>query len=131
MGKYLGRRLLQIIPTLFIIYTIVFALTYLMPGDPVGAILGEELNRLPPEERAAIIEELGLNRPFHEQYLEFLGRMLRFDLGRSYVQREYVIDIIVDNFCAFLQYLFILFLLKCKILTSMISLALVVNYKIS
>jgi peptide/nickel transport system permease protein len=94
LGKYLGRRLLQIIPTLFIIYTIVFALAYLMPGDPVGAILGEEINRLPPEEREAIIEELGLNRPFHEQYFDFLGDMLRFDLGKSFIQREYVIDII-------------------------------------
>lgn len=94
MAKYLARRLLQIIPTLFIIYTIVFALAYLMPGDPLGAILGEEINRLTPEERAAIIEEMGLNRPFHVQYFEFLGDMLRFDLGRSYIQRQDVIDII-------------------------------------
>jgi peptide/nickel transport system permease protein len=94
LGRYIGRRLLQIIPTLFIIYTIVFALAYLMPGDPLGAILGEEINRLPPEEREAIIEELGLNRPFHEQYFDFLGDMLRFDLGRSFIQREDVIDII-------------------------------------
>jgi peptide/nickel transport system permease protein len=94
LGRYIGRRVLQIIPTLFIIYTIVFALAYLMPGDPLGAILGEEINRLPPEELEAIIEEMGLNRPFHEQYFEFLGDMLRFDLGRSFIQREDVIDII-------------------------------------
>ena len=94
MAKYIFRRVLQIIPTLFLIYTIVFFLAYLMPGDPLSAILGEELNRLPPEERQAIIEELGLNRPFYEQYFEFLGDMLRFDLGRSYIQREEVINII-------------------------------------
>lgn len=94
MGNYIVRRVLQVIPTLFIIYTIVFMLAFLMPGDPLSAILGEEINRLPPEEREAIIVELGLRRPFHEQYLDFLGDMLRFDLGRSYIQREDVINII-------------------------------------
>lgn len=94
MTKYIFRRCLQIIPTLFIIFTITFMLSYLMPGDPVKAILGEELDRRSPEEIEAVIEELGLNRPFHEQYLGFLGDMLRFDLGRSYIQREEVINII-------------------------------------
>jgi peptide/nickel transport system permease protein len=94
MTGYLVRRLLQIVPTALIIYTIVFWLSYLMPGDPLQAILGEEINRRSPEEIARIIEDMGLNRPFHEQYLQFLGDMLRFDLGRSYIQRENVIDII-------------------------------------
>lgn len=94
MSRYLVRRILQIVPTALIIYTIVFWLSYLMPGDPLQAILGEEINRRSPEEIARIIEDMGLNRPFHEQYLQFLGDMLRFDLGRSYIQRENVIDII-------------------------------------
>jgi peptide/nickel transport system permease protein len=94
MTQYILRRIAQIIPTAFIIYTIVFGLTYLMPGDPVRAILGEEVNRMPPEQIESIIEEMGLNRPFHVQYLDFLGDMLRFDLGRSYIQREDVINII-------------------------------------
>jgi peptide/nickel transport system permease protein len=95
LAKYIMRRLLQIIPTLFIIYTLVFALAYLMPGDPLGAILGEEYNRMSPEQREAIIEEMGLNRPFYVQYFDFLGDMLRFDLGRSLIQRENVLDIIL------------------------------------
>lgn len=94
MTQYLVRRLVQIVPTVFLIYTIVFGLAYLMPGDPVRAILGEEINRMTEEEIESIIEDMGLNRPFHEQYLEFLGDMLRFDLGVSYIQREKVIDII-------------------------------------
>lgn len=94
MTRYIIRRLLQVIPTLFVIYTILFALSYLMQGDPLGAVLGEELNRLPPETVLAIREQLGLNRPFHEQYAEFLGRMLQFDLGRSFIQKEQVINII-------------------------------------
>lgn len=94
MGKYILRRSLQIIPTLFIIFTILFVLAYLMPGDPLSAVLGEEYRRLSPEQIAEIEEELGINRPFLVQYAEYLVRMVQFDLGRSYVQREDVIDII-------------------------------------
>lgn len=82
------------VPTLLIIYTIIFALTYLMPGDPLRATLGEEYNRLTAGQIAALEESLGINRPFGVQYLDFLGRMVQFDLGRSYVLREDVIDII-------------------------------------
>ena len=94
MQKYIMRRLVQIIPTLLIIYTIIFALTFLMPGDPLKASLGEEYNRLDPETIEALEEELGINRPFLVQYTDFLGRMLRLDLGRSFIQREQVVDII-------------------------------------
>lgn len=94
MIKYIARRFVQMIPTLLIIYTIIFALTYLMPGDPLRASLGEEYNRLSPETIAEIEESLGINRPFHEQYFEFLGKMLRLDLGHSYIQKERVSDII-------------------------------------
>ena len=94
MTKYIVRRMLQMIPALFVIYTVLFVLSYLMPGDPLGVVLGEEINRLPPEEIERLKEELGYNDGFVEQYVEFLGDMLRFDLGESYVQRDDVIDII-------------------------------------
>lgn len=94
MSKYIGRRLVQMIPTLFIIFTILFVLRYLMPGDPLKAALGEEYNRLDPATIAALEVELGINRPFFVQYFEHLGNMLRLDLGRSYIEKEYVVDII-------------------------------------
>ncbi len=94
MTKYIGRRILQMIPTLWIIYTITFVLAYLMPGDPIRASLGEEYYRLDPAEIAAMEEQLGLNRPFTVQYLDFLWKTARLDLGRSYIQRENVVDII-------------------------------------
>jgi peptide/nickel transport system permease protein len=94
LSKYFIRRLLQVIPTLFIIYTIVFALAFWMPGDPIKVVLGEEVNRLSEEQLQAMRDNLGIDRPFHVQYLDFLGDMLRFDLGRSYIQREDVINII-------------------------------------
>ncbi len=94
MNKYILRRLVQVIPTLFVVFTILFILSYLMPGDPVSAALGEEYERLDRETIAQIEEELGINRPFMVQYVEFLGRMARFDLGRSFIQRQPVMDII-------------------------------------
>lgn len=94
MSSYLIRRISQIIPTLFIIYTIVFLLAYLMPGDPIKVVLGEEVNRRTEEQLQAMRDSLGIDRPFHEQYFDFLGDMLRFDLGHSYILKEDVIDII-------------------------------------
>ncbi len=94
MTKYIGRRILQMIPTFWIIFTISFALAYLMPGDPIRATLGEEYQRLDPEEIAQMEERLGLNRPFIVQYGDFLWRTVRLDLGQSFVLRENVSDII-------------------------------------
>lgn len=88
------RRLLQMVPTLWLILTMIFALTYLMPGDPLRAALGEEYRKLPPEVIEEIREDLGLNKPFAVQYTEFIGRMLQFDLGESYIQRRTVDEII-------------------------------------
>jgi peptide/nickel transport system permease protein len=92
--KYIVRRVLQMIPTLLIIFTVIFVLRYLMPGDPLKATLGEEYNRLDPATIARLEEELGINRPFLVQYFDHLGSMLRLDLGRSYIERQPVIDII-------------------------------------
>lgn len=94
MTKYIARRLIQMIPTLFIIYTIIFSMAYLMPGDPVRAALGEEYRRLDADTIEQIKEELGLNKSFLVQYGEFMGRMLQFDLGKSYIQQTAVSEII-------------------------------------
>lgn len=94
MTKYIARRLAQMIPTIFVIFTVLFLLSYLMPGNPLSAVLGEEYERLSEEEVQRLEDELGINRPFLVQYADFLGRMLRLDFGRSYILREDVIDII-------------------------------------
>lgn len=94
MTKYIIRRLVQVIPTLLVIFTILFVLSYLMPGDPITVVLGEEVNRLDPATLEAMKAELGLNRPFLVQYFDYLGRMIRLDLGKSYVLKEDVWTII-------------------------------------
>lgn len=94
MTMYIVRRLVQVIPTLLAIFTVLFVLSYLMPGDPLRTVLGEEYQRVDEATLEAIKAEMGLNRSFIEQYIDFLGRMLRLDLGRSFVQKENVVDII-------------------------------------
>lgn len=74
-----------------------------MPGDPVSAILGEEYERLSQETIEGIREQLGLNRPLHVQYFEYLYDMFRFDLGTSFIHRQPVIDIIGYRFPRTLQ----------------------------
>lgn len=95
MGRYLTRRLTQLIPTLLIIYSLIFVMTYLLPGDPVRAMYGEEVNRMSPEQIEQIKDRLGVNRPFLLQYGDFLWRMVRLDFGESYIMKgENVADVI-------------------------------------
>jgi peptide/nickel transport system permease protein len=78
---YLVRRVLSVVPVMFVVVTIVFLLIHLIPGDPVAVILGPDAT---PDQMRATRTQLGLDRPVHEQLLGFYGRVLRGDLGRSY-----------------------------------------------
>jgi peptide/nickel transport system permease protein len=100
---YIFRRLVQVIPTLFGIFTVLFILAYLMPSDPLRAVLGEQYRRLAPEVVEGIREELGLNDSFIDRYTKFLGQMLRGDLGRSYILEQNVSEIIAYRFPRTLQ----------------------------
>jgi ABC-type dipeptide/oligopeptide/nickel transport system permease component len=77
---YIVRRLLVAIPTLLGVATVVFSLLRLLPGDPAILIAGPEAT---PESIAHIREQLGLNLPLWQQYLGFLGRIVRGDFGIS------------------------------------------------
>lgn len=67
--------------------TLVFTFLHVLPGDPVLVILGSE--RSPePEQVEAVRHELGLDRPLGQQYLDWLGKFSRFDLGDSLVDQE-------------------------------------------
>jgi peptide/nickel transport system permease protein len=94
MVQYIVRRFLWAIPTLLGVFTVIFLLTYLMPGDPVRALMGDQYKRATPETLEDIRDRLGLNDPWYVQYLGFLGRSLRADLGKSYVLDESVLSVI-------------------------------------
>ena len=80
MGRYILKRLLQLVPVLLGISLLVFAFLHLIPGDPALVLLGDRAN---PDQVAALRERMGLNEPLPLQYLSFLGSLLRFDLGES------------------------------------------------
>jgi peptide/nickel transport system permease protein len=86
---FIVRRILSLVPVLIGISVVVFLLLRLTPGDPATVMLGE---RATPEKVAVLREQLGLNRPLWEQYIEFVGRIVRGDLGRSIVSNNPVAD---------------------------------------
>ena len=80
MVKYVIRRILWMVPTIWVMVTVVFFAMHLLPGDPAIAILGEYASA---EALENLRKELGLDQPLIFQYLEFLWDMVRGDLGNS------------------------------------------------
>jgi peptide/nickel transport system permease protein len=79
------ERLAKLLVVVLIVSFLTFLLTKLLPGSPVNTILGSEASN--PVARAALEDRLGLNKPFHEQYLSYIhGVVFEQDLGKSYSQ---------------------------------------------
>jgi len=94
MGAYLLRRLAQAVLILLGVSLVTFVLLYLLPADPARQIAGRSAT---PEVVANIRAQLGLDLPFHEQYLRYLGALLQGDLGRSYLQKTEVATLIMSR----------------------------------
>jgi len=97
MLHYLLRRLIAIVPVLLLVSLIVFAAMRFLPGDVVLALL-QDAGSFPPDKMAQFRQELGLDRPFPEQYLTWLGGVLRGDLGNSLYSNRPVLGEIVRTF---------------------------------
>ena len=89
MGRYILKRLLNLIPVLLGITLLVFILLHLIPGDPAQILAG---TRATPEIVEGIREQLGLNKPLPVQYLLFLGNLLHFNLGNSIMSGASIIQ---------------------------------------
>lgn len=100
MTKYLLRRLLQLIPILFGVYTIAFFLMRVLPGDPARFLLGFRGN---DQALAILRERMRLDDPIGVQYVTFLGNLLQGDLGASYITGEPVTEMIGRAFPLTLQ----------------------------
>jgi peptide/nickel transport system permease protein len=111
MTSYIIRRLLSLIPTLLGVSIIVFLFLRMIPGDPALALAGEHASEATVER---IREEFGLNKPLYEQYLTYMGKILRGDLGRSVFNKRYVSDELRARFPATLE------LTACALLVAMI-----------
>lgn len=84
MGKYIGKRLLQMIPLLLGITFLVFLLLYIAPGDPAAKRLTSQGMAVTQEAIDNMREQMGLNRPFLVQYGDWLWNALHLNLGDSY-----------------------------------------------
>ena len=83
--RYLGRRLLLSIPVVLLGTTATFTIIRLGPLSPAAAIVGPTNDPQAQEQFERIREQLGLTRPFHEQYIDFMTDLFTFDLGQSWV----------------------------------------------
>jgi peptide/nickel transport system permease protein len=88
MREYLLKRMLLMIPTLFLVTLFVFLMVHLLPGDTVLQMLEGYAYADTVE---ALRRELGLDRPMHLQYLEWMGRLVQGDLGRSLWTKESIL----------------------------------------
>ena len=95
MRGHLGARILQVIPTIFLVSILVFALQQLMPGDPAVVLAGEE--RGDPQVLAQIRAELWLDRALPIQYLHWIGGVVRGDLGFSWRIRQPVSQLVLTK----------------------------------
>jgi peptide/nickel transport system permease protein len=89
MSRYVIRRLLLLIPTLFLVTLLVFSIIRLLPGNIVVLMMSEQGYA---SDRAKLEQMLGLDRPFYQQYLSYLAKVFRGDLGVSFWTREPVLD---------------------------------------
>lgn len=87
MVIYALNRLLQLVPVVFILSIVVFGFVQALPGDIVDTLGGQEAIN-DPAVRAALEKEFGLDQPLYVQYLNWLGRILEGDFGKSLVTRR-------------------------------------------
>lgn len=94
MIKYTLNRLLAIIPVLLVVAIVIFSIIHLTPGDPATVMLGSEAS---PERVHELREELGLNLPLPQQFVQWLTGVIRGDLGNSVFLQKPVLDVFISH----------------------------------
>lgn len=94
MTNYILKRLLSVIPVLFIVSVVVFFIIHLTPGDPASVMLGDQATE---EQLNEVREQLGLNQPIYIQYFSWIANVLQGNLGFSYFMNEPVLSSIFEH----------------------------------
>ncbi|MBR9762799.1 MAG: ABC transporter permease [Rhodobacteraceae bacterium] len=89
MLRYMARRLVILLLSLFVAAIVLFVLLRLLPGDPANALVGVGAT---PEQIAAAQAQIGSDQPLAAQFVTYLGDLARFDLGKSFVSRAPVLE---------------------------------------
>ncbi|WP_073293692.1 ABC transporter permease [Parolsenella massiliensis] len=100
MAKTILKRVLQIIPVLFVVVTFTFMLTRMIPGDPATMMLGPQAS---PDAIALMKEKLGLNKPMLQQYIDYFLGIFQGDFGYSYSYSSSVMPLIMGKIPATLS----------------------------
>jgi len=119
-ARFLGKRLLQLLPVLFAVSALSFLLLNLLPGDPTIAILGPSATE---ENRAVLREELGLDDPLPVRYVNWVADSATGDLGRSYVSNQPTLEAIKQRLPVTLELLLLSQLLALVIAVPLAILA--------
>ena len=94
MAKFIGRRLVYLLPVLFAVTLLTFLIASLLPGDLAYTILGDQAT---PEKVAALRAQMGLDLPIWQRYLLWLWGVVHGDLGRSFRTGETVLAAVIDR----------------------------------
>ncbi|MCR8642733.1 ABC transporter permease [Paenibacillus sp. N1-5-1-14] len=100
MMAFTLRRLLMLIPVLFGMTLIVFSIIHAIPGDPADVILGEKASEATKKELRL---QLGLDKPWYEQYSTYMGKLLTGDMGNSIRTKTPIVKEIVPYLAATLE----------------------------
>ncbi len=114
MISYIGRRILQMIPLVFGISVVLFAVIQAAPGGPEGALL-ESGRFIDPQVIEAYRQRLGVDQPVHIQYVRWLGAALSGDLGISFSTTRPVAEMILDRLPATVELMASAFLLAALV----------------
>ncbi len=94
MNYFILRRTLMVVPLMLAVATLVFLLMHIIPGDPGRAILGDAATE---DAVWNVDERLGLHRPLAVQYLDWLGGIVRFDMGKSIISNRPIVKDLGDR----------------------------------
>ncbi|AGP55243.1 ABC transporter permease [Streptomyces rapamycinicus] len=86
MGRYVARRLLQMIPVFIGTTLIIFLMVHVLPGDPIRAMWGDKA--ADPAQVASLRHEFGLDKPLWQQYIDYMVDLFKGDFGKTFGGRQ-------------------------------------------
>jgi peptide/nickel transport system permease protein len=95
-ARYIGRRLVQAVPTILVIVTLNFLLVHLAPGNAADVLAGES-GSATPQYMAFLRHQFGLDQPLYVQYLDYLKNVVTLELGYSFREGMAVRDLILQR----------------------------------
>lgn len=94
MFTFVLRRLAAALPVMAVVAGVVFAILRLTPGDPAAILAGDSAT---PQQLESIRQSLGLDQPLHQQFLQWMGQLLRGDLGTSLLSGTPVAEMVIQR----------------------------------